>query len=411
VRIGLFVFVAACTAAPPSTIEPPTAPTPSAQAGATAPPKAERDEPHAPVMVRGRAIDPWTGAEVASLIEPRGLEFALPVTRDGVTPLAAGNDPYAIGDATVDPLNRTVTTAKDPVHFDGSQTVVRDRGDGTAMWTFRLQGNARSVRPPDLVIARDRIFLADYDATGQSFITALSADRGQLLWRVASSADRLFAHDDLVLSTDGSVRRAPDHRWLVARRGSDGSEAWRLELPLDCDPDAMSEEGAFARIQATNFTRTFSWVFDPETGAVVHELAEYVIAAAPLDDGAIYITDRRVARLRRGGAVVWERPPFDHTFVAGGGFVATGREGELVLYAFGIISDSGVQLVRLRTDTGAIAWAAEAKGLGVPHSKYFHQAYVRVIGDNVVVVSQGASGDFIEVLDLGTGDSLRRHLL
>jgi hypothetical protein len=51
----------------------------------------------------------------------------------------------------------------------------------------------------------------------------------------------------------------------------------------------------------------------------------------------------------------------------------------------------------------------DAEPLGVSHSEYYHVAYVELRGPQLVVVSQGSYGDFVEVRNVATGGKLARH--
>ena len=48
-------------------------------------------------------------------------------------------------------------------------------------------------------------------------------------------------------------------------------------------------------------------------------------------------------------------------------------------------ADSGVQVMRVDSQTGKVSWAQQCAPLNVNHSKYFHQASVRVDGSRLRV--------------------------
>jgi hypothetical protein len=97
-----------------------------------------------------------------------------------------------------------------------------------------------------------------------------------------------------------------------------------------------------------------------------------------------------------------------HQWIAGGGFVPLAGD-EAVAFQYGLISDSGVDVLRLNLATGKVVWQTRCEPLGVSHSKYHHDARVEVEGGNKLqVTSEASGGTFVEVLDLRTGKQRSR---
>lgn len=106
-----------------------------------------------------------------------------------------------------------------------------------------------------------------------------------------------------------------------------------------------------------------------------------------------------------GVPATWKRPPtFAATDVVGG--IVDGPDA--IFYGFDAISDSGATLVRLSKD-GKVVWKVRAEPLGVPHSKYRHEAEATIQDKKLIVASHGLRGDFVELRDLATGALLKRH--
>jgi outer membrane protein assembly factor BamB len=288
-----------------------------------------------------------------------------------------------------------------PVVFDNG-VVVRKGTGGATLWTRPMAGQLGSVRPPDgvvgdklLIIAVDRQLVALDDATGKE------------RWRVDGPSDRLFVHDGLVFATDCSVKKEPEQRFVVARRLADGKEAFRVELPLDFDPQPMHVVGD--RVVVTGW-RDATVFFDAHDGSGRLEVDDLIFAAQVIGGDLLFASDQRIARIRmRDRSIVWSRsPPANRTF-SGGGFVAV-PGGDLLLFDYSAISDSGVEVIRLHPHDGGEVYRVQCAGAGVDHSEYLHRADVRLNGDRVSVHSVGLDATFDQELALATGKTLRRSV-
>jgi hypothetical protein len=98
---------------------------------------------------------------------------------------------------------------------------------------------------------------------------------------------------------------------------------------------------------------------------------------------------------------------------------------DAVVYRYGPISDSGVELER--TTDGKVAWRVYVEPLGIEHSKYRHEVTVRVEGERVDPAARGAGAlarstppritvesvgarRIVEVRDLATGRQVSREV-
>jgi hypothetical protein len=123
----------------------------------------------------------------------------------------------------------------------------------------------------------------------------------------------------------------------------------------------------------------------------------------------VLLTSADITWVSRDGKTRWEAPFKRREWIAGGGLVKL-ADGDLLAYLFGQISDSGVQVVRLKGSDGKVVWQARCAPLDMTHSKYRHHATLVVEGDRVRVTSRGAYGTFVELLDVRTGSQLKRTL-
>ena len=86
-------------------------------------------------------------------------------------------------------------------------------------------------------------------------------------------------------------------------------------------------------------------------------------------------------------------------------------DGDWLVYRYGTISDSGVQVIRADAVMTKVRWQAECQPLGVAHSKYYHRAEVEIKNNEAIVNSiagNGQGGKFEEKLDLTTGKRISR---
>jgi outer membrane protein assembly factor BamB len=363
--LALFTLASACgkspAPAPPAASLPPIAPLPPASSTVEAP-----EKPQPPLVVEGMEWEPETGN---ALGKP---------SRPGWPKMARENPQYPAPE----------------ISFDKGAVVRK----GAISWRTPLQGYLGTVRPPDRVISGDRVVVV-----AEHRLVGLDANTGAQVWTADATTDRLFAEGDLVFSTDcQSPSAAPKHRWLEAHRLSDGKLAWKIELPSRIDPDAIYKIGSLYAVGGRDYVALFD-----AAGTRHIELDEHVIVAEPIGSDVIVATDKRIARLGPRGETRWDLKKIKDTFVGAGGFV-TLPGGDMLLFAYGAISDSGVELVRFRPDDGKELYRVQKHGAGVGHSEYEHTAWVRLRNGRLEIVSHGSYATRIETASPETGTTLKR---
>lgn len=292
---------------------------------------------------------------------------------------------------------RDVVPATDAVVLGDGAVSLKD-AHGKVVWQTPVKGSLGSVRPPDRALTATLVVTV---VDGR--LAAFRRDTGAPAWTASGPVDRLLGDGETVLSTDcQSPSAPPPHRWLMARRARDGAEAWKVDLPLDVDPDGIEKLGAHYIVRMGKRT-----AFVTHKGAIAFQLDEELVHVAPQGTGWLVVTSKRVARLDESGKALWTLPAMRETFVAGAGLLPV-PGGDAVLWGWGRISDSGVELLRVRPDDGQVVFRTHADALGVGHSKYGHHAYVRVRGAKLDVVSVGSYGTFVEVRSLAKGTAMTR---
>ncbi|MBI3270092.1 MAG: PQQ-binding-like beta-propeller repeat protein [Planctomycetes bacterium] len=355
--------------------------------------------PPAPVVVENRWVSPDEGVVLGKIPGANPYRWAVP------DPDHRGR--YRIGEVVFDVATCSVV-AREPeeVRFE-DDAVVRQDPAGKTAWSVRLGDRLGGVRPPDRLADGERVFVV----VGEG-IVALDRPTGRELWRAEGPADRLCASRDLLLATScASSVRPEDGRWLVARSTETGKPAWRARLPDVSDPMSIREVGGLFLVRDGGFGGKGAYArFFDRMGALRIDLTEHVAAAWPQEDGFIVVTERRIARLDPHGSALWESDAAKADDSDGAEVVPL-PGGDLLVYTWCRLADSGVAVARVRATDGKAAWRSICAALGVPHSKYWHRPYVQVRGDQAIVVSQGAGGDFIEILALDSGKQLSRRVV
>src|SRR5262249_52720185 len=174
------------------------------------------------------------------------------------------------------------------------------------------------------------------------------------------------------------------------------------------DPWPIREVAGLFLVQAPERfgTRGDAFLID-RAGKVCHHFGCSVLDGRSLGADRVFLTNHEIVRVTPAGKQVWRIPCNDRDLDDGRLLADPG--GDLLSFRFGRIHDSGVRVRRFDPRTGKTAWAVSCAALGVSHSKYHHQASVRLDGQRVRVTSRGSSGSFVEVLDLRTGKQISRE--
>jgi hypothetical protein len=153
----------------------------------------------------------------------------------------------------------------------------------------------------------------------------------------------------------------------------------------------------------------FTWFFTRDGNVTIKlpdveliHVEPIVYPTTPRSPGLIVLTTKRIVGLGLVGNKRWELGAPEHGFQGGGGAV-TLPDGDVVIYNFGHISDSGVELIRIHPLEGNVVYRVNVDGLGVAHSQYLHSAFVRARGSILDVVSIGSSGTFVETRNASDG--------
>jgi outer membrane protein assembly factor BamB len=284
--------------------------------------------------------------------------------------------------------------------------VTRRAPSGRLLWVAEMGANLGAHREPHVLHDAAHIYLSHGDG-----ITALNVQTGKVAWHRQGPSDRLHLSGNLLLATDCRVHDDGDKagRWLVARTAGTGAEVFKVALPVkDFDPWPIRELTGLFLVQASpGFAARGEALLIDRKGTVRFRFQHPVVDGRPLGEDRIFLTTHDLFRVDARGKRVWTiafgRGDSDRS----GGLRSAA--GDLVVFRFGAIWDSGVQLMRVAPRTGERRWSAKCRSLGVSHSKYHHRADVAVDGQRLWVISRGSFGSFLEVLDLGTGKQLERR--
>jgi hypothetical protein len=276
--------------------------------------------------------------------------------------------------------------------------VIRRDADGKIIWSTKLKRPLDSEAETELACDSWRLYLSH-----QNQVTALDAATGKPLWYAAGPADHLLVSGRLLLA----IGMEADAWWFVGRGTASGVRVFKIKLPEPrLGPWSVREVAGLFVVQTDRLFSVEALFITPQ-GKILHHFTHPVIAALRHDRAWAVLTRQGVASFSSGGERQWRAAFEDCEWMAEGGLMEAGGD-ELLAFQFSPISDSGVELVRLKGATGEVVWRARCAPLSVKHSKSNHNATVAIEGERVRVTSQGSHGTFVEVLNLKTGKQLTR---
>jgi outer membrane protein assembly factor BamB len=296
-------------------------------------------------------------------------------------------------------------TSPPKIAMEKDNKIVKRDGSGKITWSTTLDGPLGRHRDPHLLLDPDRVYVSHGDG-----VTALEEKTGRVLWHTKGPSDRLYLSGNLLLATDctgGEV--GVEGRFVSARAVANGKEVFKVRLPAkDFDPQPIVEVAGLFLVQICEAAdgKGSAFLIDRE-GKVRHRFDREVVAGRVIGKDRVFLTSEDMVRVRPDCKVLWTIPVGLHQWPSGGGLVDL-PGGNLLAFQYGVISDSGVHVVRVDPAAGKVVWQAHCAPLGVSHSKYRHQATVVVEEKQVKVTSRGSFGRFIEVLHLESGRQVQR---
>jgi hypothetical protein len=141
-------------------------------------------------------------------------------------------------------------------------------------------------------------------------------------------------------------------------------------------------------------------------GKVRLELFCQVVDGISLDEKRVFLTTSAVVCFDPTGKLHWNIG-FQHGDSLDRGRIIKLQSGDLIVFLYGPIHDSGVRVMRLNPVTGKPVWRAYCESLGVGHSDYQHRAKAEVLAKQLKITSRGAD-TFVELLDLQSGKRVKR---
>jgi outer membrane protein assembly factor BamB len=227
-------------------------------------------------------------------------------------------------------------------------------------------------------------------------LVGLDRATGEVRWQHADAPSEFVIADGELVIAAGAVGDKPT---LAAFAAPNGARAFACTLPAAATRLVAGPHG-IAAAMASGVT-----VFD-RSGPQLFTLPAAVVDLVAGPDGWFAVTRETLQAWDRTGKVVWSLPATVDTFnsvVLG----VTGA-GALLELRHCPMSDSGVTVVCREPSDGGVLWQYVDQGLGIAHSKYWHRAHARAIGDAVFVVSEAAGGNFVVELDAATGEKRQR---
>ena len=344
------------------------------------------EEPEPSCMLDRRIVSSVTGETL------RHVELRPPAT--GMWPLAkpARDRPgwYYWGSKAVEAATGRVMSY--PQLDFVPQGIQFTSAEGDVLWTHPV------TRPASALRDHSSVFVGDAHA-----VVSLHSRTGVPQWRVANERYWLVGLTKASLWVVDRTREKESYQ-VVALSLESGHEQQRFDVP-----SAAVDVWGLGEFQ---FVR--SGFLEGETtvcfgqGPLIKLASDHMLCGDLVDGAPLIVSTRRVALLGLRGQLAWEIPL--------GGFHRGRRawirrlpDGDRLLAHYSGGADSGVTLIRFSvTDGSTVRWRARISSLGVGHSVYSQYVYGEVRGAEILVVSQAAGGDFVEVRNLATGAFQRR---
>jgi outer membrane protein assembly factor BamB len=286
-----------------------------------------------------------------------------------------------------------------------TKQVARLDAKGKLVWSVKVDDPVGGRLPPDLLWDERRVYLVHKDGA-----TALDTGDGKALWHAQGPQGGLLLSDGLLLGT-GPVPNGDGTYswWLFACEVAKGAVVFKTRLAeVLSDPDKVQRVAGLFLVQIGELPSGTGHAFlIDRQGTVQHRFDRQVIGGKQVNGDRIFLTSKDVVRVMARGNLAWTVPLADHRWIGGGGLIDL-PDGDMIVFRFGRISDSGVSLIRFDPVSGKEKRRCHCRGLGVGHSLYSHTAKVAAEGEKLRVTSEGSSGTFVEILELKTGRQLER---
>jgi len=138
-------------------------------------------------------------------------------------------------------------------------------------------------------------------------------------------------------------------------------------------------------------------------------LAGAVIDNLRLDGDRIVLTINDVSRRTQTDQVLWTIPlkPPEWNWSPVGGLLLL-PDGDLLVFKYDQLLNHGVQVTRIRP-TGEQVWQCDCDPLSFFSRRYLQEVKAKITNEKYLqVMSKGSNGSFVVLMDLQTGERLRR---
>lgn len=290
-----------------------------------------------------------------------------------------------------------------------SEAVSRRDAKGKLVWSRRLGADIGLVRPPYLQWDEKRVYISHNGG-----VTALDSASGAIQWQSKGPSDRLLLSGDLLLAADCSSEPSGERR-LLARGVIKGNPVFIVKLPSkEFDAQPIQEVAGLFLVQKAESPQGTGKAFLVDRGGKVRfAFDRQVVAGLTHGDDRLFLTSIGVSRVSAMDAPLWSFAFPQHQWLSAGGFV-TIPGGDLLVFRYGRITDSGVDMIRFNPKSGKPSWEAHCDGLGLIHSAFTNEAAVTLDGNQVRVRCQFGGrwpGTITETRDAKSGKGLTRAVL
>jgi len=314
--------------------------------------------------------------------------------------------PYFLPVATVaqEKTKHKKSPAEPIYRLDGHRVICNDETNHIS-WSVALEGRLEGVRPPHFVFDAEAVFVSQGDG-----VTALDAKTGKVLWHSAGPNERMKLTKGLLLATrcGYSDLIEKEGRSMTARSVSTGKEVFKVKLPSDFqDPDPIDERAGFIMVHNQYPALQGKSILIDRLGHIVMRWDHLIVDAVRQGEDLILLSGEQITRITLDKKIQWGVPLTEPPSGSNGAIFRL-PDGDILVYQYHGIADSGVELSRLDPDKGKKKWRTFCRELGVSHSAYRHEVNVTLEDRRLKVTSRGSFGDFVELIDPQTGKHIQR---
>ncbi|PCJ53310.1 MAG: hypothetical protein COA79_22960 [Planctomycetota bacterium] len=254
-------------------------------------------------------------------------------------------------------------------------------------------------------IGNNEVYITKYKG-----LIALDKKSGKTLWQSDGPTWRLLAIENLIIACDGDSRDKDKARFVVARKAINGEIAWKTEISQDGTPTKIIFNSGYNWVIGTkDMVEGYTYLITPK-GKILKKYKEYVTDIFNKGNDIIFVSNIRIAKIDKDTNLIWEVSHGTKTpFPFNNARIMDAKNDNLLMYFYSPLSPSSVSVWKINSQKGELKWKTVCPSIAYgPNSKYRHNVYLKIVKEEIAVVSKGG-WYFLEILSLKTGVKKNRY--